>query len=659
MKKINIRIMSAALAFVATIIVVGLLVLNIVVIKQNDNFSGDIMKVLLIIGIIVSLFLYAIIMVTAYKTRLSRINEIINSNNAIEYSQDEIFEVGRIIFDEELRIIFITPWLQREGLYKFLGKNISKLGIDLDSNKTQKWVNENRTWNALVSRKTKTILLKDETQILALKEIINSGQKAIVAIHTSFSKKLNFNDSNKAEADLKIKQFLQEWANKIGGILNTSSRSEKTTTIVFDWVDGKKDLLSEDVLKKLTASISKWSKDITISVGASFGLETFNEVFEKAMKSLEISKNRGGDQIIIENPNGQIDYIGSSQSQAVSSNILNIKRFYSQFIEDVEDAREIFIVSHNYADLDALGASLGLAELCKRFKSNTYIIMNSFDSVAEKFFETLPKTIKDKFISEKDAKELVTNKSHFIITDTADPDSTQASNLLKDFLADKISVIDHHRMSKKVLTLIENKTLIDTSISSASEIIVEMLKISFGNEAQAEINKFVSTALLSGIQLDSKQLTKNVSSTTFEAVSFLLSNDANIIEINELFKPSQKLIASEAEALANIIKPTKDTIFSFIPETMVVSDEETSIIANKLLEYEGIEATFILAKVSSGKFKLSARSNNIINVQDIVESLGGGGHFNSAAVMWTTNIKYSTVKKRIINAINKGSKGSK
>ncbi len=654
MRRINSKVALTVLLTFTTIVIVILLILDLTL-KVNQ---GERMTIILLLGIalLISLFLYGVIMFLIYKTKLQNTNLLVNSINSIEDTKEEIFGIGIIAYNNEQIISYISPWMQKEGFDKFLGKNISKLKINLETKKEQKIEYASRFWKVIVSRKNNVILFKDITTNVALRETIKLQQNAVLSVHTSFSKKLNFNEIIKSEALLKITQVNTEWANKVDGIYNSTISKENTSITIFRWEKGKADFENEFFLSTIKEALGKLSNDVTISIGLSFGIKELNELFEISLRSLETAKNRGGDQIIIEQHNGEILTLGSSSLQKTSNSSMNVRKFYFELIEDVNKAKEIFITSHKMADLDALGSVLGMYELLKPVNKEIKIILPEHDSTTSTLFKTLGNSIKENFINENDAMKIAGNRSHFIILDTSNPSLTQASKLLSQTSVERISVVDHHRYSQNEFDLIEDKLLIETSLSSASEIVVDMFRIMQNKESISVIPKEISTALLAGIQVDSKQLTKNITNSTFDAVSFLINNDADIKKINELFKPKQSLIKVEVEALKNISKPIKNVIFTFIPENMVVTEEFTSIIADKLLEYEGIEASFVLAKTTNNKYKVSARSNSNINVQLICEEIGGGGHFNIAAASWATNIKFNTIKKRILLAITKGIK---
>ncbi len=651
MKNKGNSVLVSLIAAITTIVIITLLSLNIVVAVKEEQ--AIILIVLYVSLVIISLFTYGILQVSFWRGRYTRTVNLINTINSIDSSQEEVFEVGSLIYDDEGIISFITPWLQREGFDGLIGKNITSLGFDVTSTKKTIISRGAHKWEATVAPKIKMILFKDITSIETLRKIIDSQLKSVISFHTAFSKKLNLNGSAKGDATLKINQTIKDWVTKHGGLLNASLSTEGTVSALFNWRRGEKEIYSQHILEQLKKANSKLTKDITISIGAAYGDHDFVDLLDGSLRSLEISKNRGGDQIVLLNPDGEMEYIGLSKQQAVAGSTLNIKRFHSEFMVDITKARDVYITSHKVADLDALGSALGIKQLAETFNNSVYIVLEEFDQTAQRFFDSLPKRIKDSILTEREAIKSASSMAHFVITDTSNPNSTQAETLLEGIDSDKITIIDHHRLNKGSFVYSESKTLIETSTSSASELVVEMLKISFGSDAQTELDPYVATGLLSGIKLDSKQLSKNVTNATFESVAWLMNNEANTTETEALFRPSQNLIKIESEAFANISRPSKGIIFTYLSEENVVPDEDISILADKLMSYDGIEATFVIGKTESGRFKMSSRSNGTINVQSIAEKFGGGGHFNIAATTWPASTKYSALRQKITKELGR------
>ena len=652
-KKVNGKL-ALIIIFIAAIVAILTAFVTILVVFHNDNDAEmSALFWLMVSAFIAGFFFLQLLIVLLYRKKMYSVKLTIDSVNSINESQEEIFKVGSIIYNKQQTITFVSTWLYKEGFKKFLGKKISKLGIEFESGNTQYWEYKNHTWEVVILENDKTLLLKDVTYQTLLKNSIIDSRIAIASFHISYSKKINFNDAQKSEASLKINQIIQSWAIKINGIYNKLALTENTSTVAFRWMDGKTDVQQELILKKIKDSISKNLKDLNISIGVAYGAELMINILNRSLTALEVGKNRGGDQIVIEKSTGEIEYIGASSLSNTNNNIRDLKLFNDVFIGKIKSAKEIFITSHKMADLDALGAALGLYEIISLNKKTAFIILEELDSTAKELYDNLPKSIKASFIRQEEAYKMMTNRSTTILVDTSNIDLTQASVIIEETNIQNIFVIDHHRVGQNSIKSLPALTMIDTGSSSASEIVVEMIKLWFNNNPHLTINNSIATALLAGIKLDSKQLTKNVTETTFEAVSFLLNNDADSKTTEELFKVSFDLIKSEYDALNNFKMIKKGVIFTFISETYVVKDEEISIMCDKFLEYKDVEVVYLLGKTNN-KYKLSARSNGNINVQLVAEALGGGGHYNAAAASWPKKLKYNTLKKKIISEISKG-----
>jgi len=235
--------------------------------------------------------------------------------------------------------------------------------------------------------------------------------------------------------------------------------------------------MEEIILKNINNSITKNLKDVNISIGVSYGSELLVNILNKSLTALEIAKNRGGDQIVIEKSNGEILYIGKSSLTTNNNNIRDLKLFSDVFIEKIQSAKEIFITSHKMADLDALGSVLGIQELISLQKKTSFIILEQLDSTAQALYDNLPKSVKETFIRQEEAYKMMTNRSTTIILDTSIGELSQASVILEETNKQNIFVIDHHRVGKSSIDSVPSLTMIDTASSSASEIVSEMIKL--------------------------------------------------------------------------------------------------------------------------------------------------------------------------------------
>lgn len=649
MKKINILKM---LQFLLGLILLSIVALLVIDVFQSSKTDGKAIEIVLIIFFFLSFFLLGLIVFAFYWMRWKTTNSIISSLNSIDSSQEEFFNVGSIIYNDDGKISFISPWLLKEGMNKFLGTKVKNIGINIESTKIQKWNYENHDWEVLSSKEDKSILLRDVTHNELLKDIIIKSQLCSISLHVSYSKKINFNDSWKSEASLKIEQTLQEWANKVNGTFYHLKLIDNTYNIYFRWEEGEKDIRDEIFFNSLKSSISKFLNDITISAGASFGKGNILDLKDKSLKALEISKNRGGDQLVLENALGEIEYLGESSIHTQSNTSQALRIFYSNLVDDIKNSKEVFITSHKLADLDSIGSTLGMYEFTKTLGKTAYIILDKLGSTATDLYNKLPRSLKDKFITEVEARKLLSNRSRIIIMDTSVASITQASSIIRKLQSEKITIIDHHRVGEDTYKSLGERTFIDTASSSASEIVVEMMNLFLTKDNRSKINSFVATSLLAGIKLDTKGLTKNTSDSTHNSILFLLNNDADTNMVNELFLLPTSFLSVKNDALKNIKTIRAKFLFTALPKKNIIDDEVVAILADDFLNYKKIEASFVLARTSDNKYKLSIRSNGKVNAQLIAESLGGGGHFNSAAASWPIVIDYENIIKKITKQIN-------
>ena len=361
----------------------------------------------------------------------------------------------------------------------------------------------------------------------------------------------------------------------------------------------------------------------SLSVGIGAGARTFIDLQNHASDALDLALGRGGDQAVVKRSGGDIEFYGGALLTVEKRN-KGKSRIVAHALQQLFSASDrVLVMGHTRPDMDSFGAAIGICHMAKRFAANVDIILDDVGEAIEIVHEAAVSTGRFSFITSQRALELAQRNTLVVVVDTHIGSLTECPKLLGK--TDKLVVIDHHRRSKEA---IDNATLayMEVYASSTSELITELLQYS-GD--RLEIGKFEAEALLAGITVDTKNFTVNTGVRTFEAASWLRRSGADIAVVRSFFKmrldffqKKVSLIAS-AEILANgvAVAYTKD----FDPAMQVL----TSQVADELLDMKGVQAAFVAGRGKASTM-ISGRSMGQVNVQMILEKLGGGGHLTIA-----------------------------
>jgi len=296
--------------------------------------------------------------------------------------------------------------------------------------------------------------------------------------------------------------------------------------------------------------------------------------------------------------------------------------------DKIRSVDQVFVVGHKNLDMDALGSAVGMQLFASNIIENSYAVYDAEHMPADikRAIQFLKKEDVTKLLSLTDAMKLVTNRSLLILVDH----SKTALTLSKDFydLFTQTIVIDHHRRDQDFP---ENAviTYIESGASSASELVTELIQ--FQNSKKNRLSRMQASVLMAGMMLDTKNFTSRVTSRTFDVASYLRTRGSDSIAIQEIAATDFEEYREVNELILQGRKLGSDILIAQAKDSMSYDTVVISKAADAMLAMSGIEASFVLAKNTQGFISISARSRSKINVQRIMEELGGGGHFNLAA----------------------------
>ncbi len=365
---------------------------------------------------------------------------------------------------------------------------------------------------------------------------------------------------------------------------------------------------------------------ITISMGLGVGAETYSQGYEYARAAIDLALGRGGDQVVIKDGDN-ITYFGG-KSESVEKNTRVKARVKAHALREfIEGKEDIFIMGHANADVDCFGAAVGVYRIAKHLGKRAYIVLNEMGSavrpMASKFLNNTDYE-ESMIISNLQAQELATPEALLVVVDVNRPVITECPELFEQI--SQVIVLDHHRRTSDS---IENAALsyVEPYASSACELVAEVLQY-IGDGLK--LRSLEAEAMYAGIMIDTNNFLTKTGVRTFEAAAYLRRNGADVTRIRKAFRSDLQEYMEKAKAIS-------ETEFFMNQYAMAVCNaqgvESPTIlgaqIANELLEINGIKASFVFT-ANKGKTFISARSIDEVNVQLVMEKLGGGGHMSVA-----------------------------
>lgn len=369
---------------------------------------------------------------------------------------------------------------------------------------------------------------------------------------------------------------------------------------------------------------------LTLSMGFSYGDGNHDEIGKVALLNLNLAEVRGGDQVVVkENDDAKNPvYFGGGSAASIKRTRTRTRAMMTAISDKIRSVDQVFVVGHKNLDMDALGSAVGMQLFVSNITANSYAVYDK-DQMSpdiERAVTYLEKEGVAKLLPVKDAIEMVTKRSLLILVDH----SKTALTLSKEFydLFTQTIVIDHHRRDQDFP---ENViiTYIESGASSACELVTELIQ--FQNSKKNRLSRMQASVLMAGMMLDTKNFTSRVTSRTFDVASYLRTRGSDSVTIQEIAATDFMEYREVNELILRGHKLGSDVLIAEAKDSKCYDTVVISKAADALLAMSGIEASFVLAKNTQGFISISARSRSKINVQRIMEELGGGGHFNLAA----------------------------
>lgn len=387
---------------------------------------------------------------------------------------------------------------------------------------------------------------------------------------------------------------------------------------------------------------------LTLSISLGTDYKSFIENFEAARSAMELALGRGGDQAVIKSAD-RITYFGGKSQGTEKSTRVKARVKTLAFKELLETKERVIIMAHRNPDMDAFGSGIGIYKMVSALGKEAHIVVNEVSSAISPIYGNFTSSNVypgDMIINNDQALSLVDDDTVVVVTDVNNPTLTECEELLA--YAKSIVVFDHHRQTKDVIA---NATLsyIEPFASSACEMIAEMLQYM---DEKIKLRPTEADAMYAGILIDTDNFLTKTGVRTFEAAAFLKRSGADVMRVRKMFRTDIATYRQKAEGVSHAEMVLDAFAISIItpgdgPESPVVL---TAKIANEMLNIAGVRASFVIAQMGKD-VRISARAIDDVNVQIIMERMGGGGHANIAAAQFE-NASAEDIKEELIELLN-------
>ena len=545
--------------------------------------------------------------------------------------------IGILLVNDKYIIEWANPYMfEMIGEGSLIGEEMFVLSEDLYSltkvdNKLEQTISiDQHKYKVVFKQEEKLLYFFDVTEQLKIQSQYYADRTVIAILFIDNYDELTqgMDDQSRSLTNSFVTSIINEWAFEHGIFAKRISSDRFLAVLnesILSELEKKKFSILDDIREKTT------QKDLalTLSIGVGAGSSSLIKLGELAQSSLDLVLGRGGDQVAIKQPSGKLKFYGG-KTNPVEKRTRVRARVISHALQDlIIESDKVFVMGHKNPDMDSIGAAIGVRKMARKNKVDSYIVLNfeELNGSVSRLMNELETSsdIYRSFITPEEALSIMTDKSLVIIVDTHKPSLVIDERLLRR--SEKVVVIDHHRRGEE---FIQNPTLVymEPYASSTAELVTELLEY---QPEEEKLTKLEATALIAGIIVDTKSFTLRTGARTFEAASYLRTNGADTILV-------QKLLKEDLNTYVERSKIIQTVEFVYPGIAVAYGDEDKSYdsvliaqTADILLAMKDVSAAFVIAPRSDGLIGISARSLGDINVQLVMERLGGGGHLTNAA----------------------------
>ncbi|WP_334340630.1 DHH family phosphoesterase [Companilactobacillus sp. HBUAS56275] len=602
----------------------------------HGSISGYIQAILVIISLVLFVYLFLLLGEKAgkYTNNLQYRIDRGTDNSFVEYP------LGILLYDTDKQIQWVNPYfVEKTGFnpsnsmsVKDISAELSKL-IDEDNHADSKTIQiDDKYFLVQVQSELKVIYLFEITHYSKIEKRYEDNRSVIGQVYLDNYAEItqSMSDRDVSNLDNYITNELSNWASKEQMFLKRIDDDHffimAYTGRIFDMEKNGFKIL--DVIREFT---SQQNVPLTLSMGFSYGVDDLHKLNDEAQKNLNLALGRGGDQVVVKEIGEKARFYGGNTDPMEKRTRVRARMISEALQELLKDSDQVIVMGHSHPDMDVLGSSLGIRRIALMNNTPCKVVINpnTLHSDVSRLLGMIDQDpdIKKDIITPDESEAIRTSKTLIVMVDhskqsiSINPDLYKGEN-------EKIVVIDHHRRSEEFP---ENPMLIyiEPYASSTSELITEMLEYQPKNKKAIE--KIEATALLAGITVDTKSFSLRTGTRTFDAASYLRSVGADETVIQNVLKENIDSFIQRNHLIETVTMVNGNMAVCFGEEDKPYDPVIVAQAADTLLSLDNVEASFVISKRPDGRVGISARSLGNVNVQVIMEKLGGGGHLSDAA----------------------------
>ncbi|MFT8363851.1 MAG: DHH family phosphoesterase [Sporolactobacillus sp.] len=546
--------------------------------------------------------------------------------------------IGILLYNQTEYIEWCNPYLTSAQTEpnELIGRPVQALSVSLselihsDKDSSIILIGE-RKFRVRVKRNDRLIYFTDITDLLKIKKAYYNEHIVLALIYLDNYDEVTqgLDDQVRSTISNQSTTAIKKWASSYGFYLRRTA-ADRFLAVMNEQVLKQIETTHFSILdqiREITVPLSHIP--LTLSIGVGAGTAMLEDLGTFAQSALDLGLGRGGDQVVIKRPDGDVKFYGGKSNPIEKRTRVRARVISHALSELMLESDQVLVMGHRVPDLDSVGACIGVMKIAHANGRSAKIIRDSDENLSgvARLIEEVRKErpLWSHFITKEEAEEQVTRRTLIVVVDTSRPSLVVAPDLLQE--VHRVVIIDHHRRAEE---FIEAPVLVymEPYASSTSELVTELLEYQT-NERPLDVLE--ATAILGGIAVDTKNFTLRTGFRTFDAASYLRAHGADTILVqkflcDDLIQFNQRAdLIRRTEIIRSLIALTTGEENKTYDQVLIAQTADT------LLTLEGIRTSFVIARREDGRIGISARSLGDVNVQLIMEELGGGGHLNNAA----------------------------